>query len=161
MQSHGALTVVASAGDWGFLFVFFGAMLCIVGLFVWWSVRHGFHFVQVGFLYDEPPEEALRDWIGYYAAWLAGHGYAMTSNGFNTVTYQRRYVPRWAVVIAVLFFPIGLLALLARSTANLVVSAGEEPSGTYVGVSGDVPRLVAESLRRDASELRAAEVDVG
>jgi apolipoprotein N-acyltransferase len=143
--------LLASAGDWTVAVAFFVAMAAIIVLFVGWAVRHSFRFVQVGFQYDESPEDALRDWVGYYAGWLGSHGFTMSSHGLNTVTYSRRHFPRWSVIVAVLFFPLGLLALLARATANLVVTAAEEPTGTYVAVSGEVPRLVAKSLTLDAT----------
>ena len=50
----------------------------------------------------------------------------------SSVTAEWSYVPGWAVVIAVLLFPIGLVALVARTSASGTVIAESEGEGTVV-----------------------------
>ena len=145
--------VTASAGEWGLVGVLLLMILAIWGLYALWIVRHGARWVEVSFPYSTGPDEALRDWVGYYSEWLASNGWAMTSQGHGSITYWRRYFPSWSIAVAVLLFPLGLLALLARTDATLVVTAGagEGDRGTRLDVRGKVQRRVAKELESDAA----------
>jgi hypothetical protein len=67
------------------------------------------------------------------------HGYQVTSAGGNTLILSRRFTPTWAVIVAVigiLFFLIGLLALLVKETETLTVTLTESDGKTRVSISG-------------------------
>jgi hypothetical protein len=142
---------VASAGDWGLVGALVLGIALWWGLIAYWIFRHGVRLVDVEFPYDKPPDEALRDWAGYYTGWLASSGYIMVAEGLGIVTYSRRYAPRWAIGVALILFPIGLLALLAREEATLVVRAVPDSGRIRVSASGYVHRDVAKELERDAA----------
>jgi hypothetical protein len=144
---------VASAGDWGLVGALVLGIAAWWGFIAYWIFRHGVRLVDVDFPSDKAPDEALRDWAGYYTGWLASSGYIMVAEGLGTVTYLRRYAPRWAIGVALIFFPIGLLALLAREEATLVVRALPGSSGISVSASGYVHRDVAKELERDAAAV--------
>jgi hypothetical protein len=143
--------IASAAGDWAALAVVLLVILTVWGLYGFWIVRHRVTPVDVGFRYDKPPEEALREWAGFYTEWLASNGYLMVAQSLGTITYWRRYFPSWSIAVAVLFFPIGLLALLARRDATLVVTAAAESGGTRVDVRGDAHRPIARELESDAA----------
>lgn len=59
--------------------------------------------------------------------------------GPTTFRVTRRYVPTWAIVVAVIGFfcaLIGLLALLVRDTEILMIEIQEDPEGSKVTVTG-------------------------
>jgi hypothetical protein len=74
-------------------------------------------------------------------------GYEVRQVAGNCVHVTRRYVPAWALVVAILgvwFFPLGLPALLVRETEVLTVAVYEQDEGSYLGFSGMAePRIVA------------------
>src|SRR4051812_15233472 len=147
--------MIASAGDWAAAALLLLMIFTIWGLYAFWIVRHRVRAVEVAFHYDTPPEEALREWAGFYTEWLASNGYVMAAQELGSLTYWRRYFPSWAVAAAVLLFPIGLLALLVRRDATLVVSAAPGPASTRVDVRGNAHRPIARELEADAATARA------
>src|SRR5207302_6764775 len=65
-------------------------------------------------------------------------GYTVTTAGAGSVVLTRRFLPTWAIVVAIiglLLFLLGLLALLVRNTETVVVTLVEEPGGTRVTIS--------------------------
>ena len=61
--------------------------------------------------------------------------------------FDRRYIPWYAIALAILFFPIGLLALLIKNTANLLVGLEEESGQTQIKVDGSASRGVWRLIR--------------
>jgi Domain of unknown function (DUF1707) len=57
------------------------------------------------------------------------NGYRIVHQGANQLVLQRRRIPVWAIVIAVVFFPLGLLALLAKETDVVTVDITSTPDG--------------------------------
>ena len=53
---------------------------------------------------------------------------------------------KWAVVIAILFFPIGLAALFVKDDATITATFTPSDSGTVMLVSGKGPKAVAEAF---------------
>lgn len=70
--------------------------------------------------------------------------------GPNALTVTRKYIPTWAIVVAVigaLLFLIGLLALLYRETETLTITARDNGDGsTTVYVSGMATDLMVQRL---------------
>src|SRR4051812_22123364 len=97
--------MIASAGDWAAAALLLLMIFTIWGLYAFWIVRHRVRAVEVAFHYDTPPEEALREWAGFYTEWLASNGYVMAAQELGSLTYWRRYFPSWAVAAAVILFP--------------------------------------------------------
>jgi hypothetical protein len=70
-------------------------------------------------------------------------GIKVSTDGSNMIALERKYVPTWAIVVAVIgffCFLLGLLALLARSTETCTIMLAEAPGGTNIRVSGVLPR---------------------
>jgi hypothetical protein len=59
--------------------------------------------------------------------------------------YRKRF-PVWAIVLAVVFFPLGLLFLLAREEHNVGINFEPIPGGTRVTISGQASRPLMSAL---------------
>lgn len=66
-------------------------------------------------------------------------GCSVNLAGPHTLVVASTWTPGWAGVIAVILFPIGLLALLARNINTLVVTAAWRPEGSLLIFSGVAP----------------------
>lgn len=51
-------------------------------------------------------------------------------SGANSLVLEWSYIPGWAIVVAVLFFPLGLVALLARRSESGTVVASQQHGDT-------------------------------
>jgi len=73
-------------------------------------------------------------------------GYEVRQVAGNCVHVTRRYVPAWALVVAILgvwFFLLGLPALLVRETEVLTIAVYEQDEGSYLDFSGMAdPKIV-------------------
>ena len=82
------------------------------------------------------PEEVSQ---AVFASSAGVVGYTVTTAGSGTILLTRKYLPTWAIVVAILgvfLFLIGLLALLARNTETVSVTFAPAEGGTRVAVSG-------------------------
>jgi hypothetical protein len=80
---------------------------------------------------------------------LAGDGYRIVEQSARRLVLHRKHMPTWAIVIAILFFPIGLLALLARESDAVTVELFSDADGTTVThVQGVAPMNVRTSCAR-------------
>lgn len=50
----------------------------------------------------------------------------------DSLTAERTYLPGWAIVVAIIAFPFGLIALIARSSVTGTVIASQEADGIVV-----------------------------
>jgi hypothetical protein len=57
---------------------------------------------------------------------LADDGYVMVAQAGHTTVFERRFFPAWTVLVAIFFFPVGLLALLARGRESIVVVSQDD-----------------------------------
>jgi hypothetical protein len=100
-------------------------------------------FHQSVVLADKP--EVLMQ--GFVSASAGARGYTMNSAG-NSLVLTRKYLPTWAIVVAIIgafVFLIGLLALLIRNTETLTVALAEaDGGGTRLTISGlATPEMIA------------------
>lgn len=80
---------------------------------------------------------------------LAKAGYTATASSAESVTFTRRYLPGWAIVVGILTLPIGILILaLVRKTNILVVDLGAQDGTVIATASGAGPKRVAELLAK-------------
>jgi nicotinamide riboside transporter PnuC len=66
-------------------------------------------------------------------------GTQVTTDGASTITVERRYVPTWAIVVAVIgffFFFFGLFALLYRVREICQITLSDQQDGTLICVDG-------------------------
>jgi hypothetical protein len=101
------------------------------------------------------PDDVMQQII---SATAGAAGYTVNMGGTHTLILTRKYTPQWAIVVAVigiLFFLIGLLALLVKETETLTVAVAAIDGGTRVNISGQgTPELIAR-LENVAGSLPA------
>jgi len=66
--------------------------------------------------------------------------FQVVSQSETGVVFSRSYRPTWTIVVAVLLFPIGLLALIHQRTANVVFTIAPTEAGSRVTISGATRR---------------------
>jgi hypothetical protein len=65
-------------------------------------------------------------------------GYSLEAQDERSLTFVSRFRSGWVIFVAIFFFPIGLLALLAeKRTASLLVSMEGVPEGTQIIYAGE------------------------
>lgn len=107
------------------------------------------------------PDEATRRI--YTAVCQMGGGYSdgtqALMNGNSLITLTRKYLPTWAIVVAVLgalFLLIGLLALLARSTETCTISCQVGANGTTtISINGTLGQNVYNALQAVLAQMQA------
>ena len=89
-------------------------------------------------------EEHLNDLL----AAMSDQGYGLAAVGEDTARFERRHRPAWTVYVAVLLWPLGLLALLrVRAVSARVHVEPVEDGGTHVVVEGTLTAALRERLR--------------
>lgn len=78
---------------------------------------------------DFPPSEFASRILGMLSGPLANLGYAPTIQIEGSASYARRYSPWYFILLYIIFFPIGLLLLLARPIQTVAISWREEGEG--------------------------------
>lgn len=63
------------------------------------------------------------------------------------MTLHRRRIPVWAAVVAIFFFPFGLLALLAKVDENVAISLSPVQGGTQVTIAGQASTALQSALQ--------------
>jgi Domain of unknown function (DUF1707) len=94
------------------------------------------------------PDRAMQDLLRFVAPVLHGHGYELRERTPYRLLFERSRRPVWTFVIAVLFFPIGLLALLHKDQARVAIDLSPAGDGTLVAASGAAPLVVRQAFRR-------------
>jgi len=64
---------------------------------------------------------------------------AVATDGSSFINIERKYLPTWALVVAIIgffCFLLGLLALIARDSERCTITLQDLPGGTHVLVSG-------------------------
>jgi len=80
---------------------------------------------------------------------MRSHGYALELNSEANLVFVRKRRPAWTFVLAVLLFPVGLLALLHTERDEIVFELRDHGQETMINVSGRAPL----AIRRALSEL--------
>jgi hypothetical protein len=108
------------------------------------------HF-DLEFESDSQPEVVLQECLATWTGQLAANGYLLVAQSKTTVTYHRKH-RHWAVILlAIVFFPIGLLALLITGDATITATVeGRGVGGSALGITGKAPR----DVRQGFEELR-------
>ena len=92
----------------------------------------------------EEPEALMRSFV---AAAKGTVDYSIETAGPTTLVLTRKYLPTWALVVAIvgaLVFLLGLLALFVKNTEILTVSLAEVDAGTRVTMAGvATPDMIA------------------
>jgi hypothetical protein len=113
--------------------------------------------IMVQFVMPEPPSEALRTWQRERTEWMAHGKFTPTGQTADTLTYQRRSIPGWAVVCAILLFPLGLLAVFfARRVDLLSLRFEAHGPGCLVTLTGAAEERSRISITNLSNEYNAA-----
>lgn len=88
--------------------------------------------------------------LAQIAPLFVSRGYTLASHDETELVFTRAERPGWTIAVAILVFPIGLLALLHRRTANAIVAFVDGAQGTEVTVHGMAPL----GLQRAFAQLR-------
>lgn len=86
------------------------------------------------------------------------HGFRLAGAGLDVLAFERRHRPAWVWLVAVLAFPLGLLAFAVRDAHRVDITLDERaPERTLMTIHGMAPRSmrVAFGLLRDGSPVRA------
>ena len=67
-------------------------------------------------------------------------GYRLLGEAYGGFGLRRRRIPVWAIVLAVVFFPFGLLFLLVKTEDVVTVAIERAANGTQVSLSGRATR---------------------
>lgn len=78
---------------------------------------------------------------------LIADGYRLTSQLPTTLVLERTYRPGWTFFLAVILFPLGLVALLHTDSSQVVIHLEPAGSGTLAQVSGTARRRVRRAVR--------------
>lgn len=105
---------------------------------------------------DEPPDEALRLIADHLNVVRRAKVYLSAP---MTLTVEQERVPVWAVLVAILFFPIGLVTLwLARQISRVTIFAEPRGGGSRLTVDGEALRSLAPQID-EALSLVEKEID--
>jgi hypothetical protein len=62
---------------------------------------------------------------------LVEDGYTMVAQGRHTTVFEHRFFPAWTVLVSIFFFPLGLIALLARAWETVVIVSADGVLGLH------------------------------
>lgn len=100
----------------------------------------------------KPPVLAVDEVLGDVVTRLTGLGFVPQQEQPTRRVFVRSERPTWTIVVAVLFFPLGLIALAHRARSQVVVTASPTEHGmTAVDVFGTAPFAVRRAMRDRAS----------
>lgn len=107
----------------------------VIGLVVWLLTRftRDRNAPVSSALVQGAPDQVVRDLV---LALSGARNTTLRSDGSGTLTVDWSYIPAWAVFIAIIVFPIGLLALLARATVSGSIVADQELGMTRMRMAG-------------------------
>jgi hypothetical protein len=93
------------------------------------------------------PADVLRECLSEWNGQLSEHGYNLATQSEFGLTYLRRYRPWWLVLPCLIFFPIGLLALIYTEEAQITATVDRDAGGvTHLAVTGRAPKDIQEGF---------------
>ena len=84
-------------------------------------------------------ERAMGDLMAHVAPALAGHGYALSERTPYRLVFVRERRPVWTIVLAIVLFPLGLLALIYKEREQISIDLQPQGASTLVSASGVAP----------------------
>jgi hypothetical protein len=109
-------------------------------------------YFDLKFETSKQQQEVLREVLSACTGQLAANGYMLTSQSEVAITYHRKYRHWGVILLAVVFFPIGLLALLITDDATITatIERGDDSGGSVLIINGKAPK----NVRKGFEELR-------
>ena len=82
-----------------------------------------------------------------FTPWMARGGYLPNVTSPYSVSYSMRTFHTWQIVVAILFFPLGLIGLVAeKKEYRMDALFTEEPNATSILLSGEIPGKASGQL---------------
>jgi hypothetical protein len=88
------------------------------------------------------PEQVLQQVLSVSGA----DKYQPVMHSPQGVTLQRKKIPVWAIVVAIFFFPLGLIALFAKEDNTVGIGLEPVQGGTQVTISGQASNVLQSAL---------------
>ena len=93
----------------------------------------------------EPPADAMNRFVGHFTPWFLRGGWRAGAQTPTSITYEKSSFHTWQIVVAVIGFPIGLIALLAeKRQESLTATFTENDGGTAILMTGVISSEAAE-----------------
>lgn len=78
---------------------------------------------------------------------LVDHGYQVVSQSPTGLIFECKSRPPWTIIVAIIAFPIGLIALTVRRNEHILISLEQRSTGdTDMIVHGSAPRRVRKAF---------------
>jgi hypothetical protein len=94
------------------------------------------------------PDRAVEELLRSVAPALHGDGYVLRERTPHRLLFERSRRPVWTFVVAVLLFPLGLLALLHKDEARVAIDVSPTDDGALVSAGGVAPPAVRQAFQR-------------
>ena len=92
-------------------------------------------------------------WVGIVPAFmktvaprLFDAGYRLETQSQTMLMFGRKQRPAWTFVVAILAFPLGLIALLYEDESQVILAIDPGESETSVQISGTAPMTVRRAV---------------
>lgn len=104
------------------------------------------HSLPDRFVVESERSQVASRALARLAPLLVARGYALDRHDDRALVFTRDVRPAWTILVAVLVFPLGLLALLYRRRSTATVAFVDVEGGTEVTVDGDAPLGIRRAL---------------
>lgn len=92
-------------------------------------------------------EETRWQVLSAIAPRLVNYGYELVNQSPTELVFECKLRPPWTVLVAIVGFPIGLIALTVKRNERIVISLENGPEGgTHMIVHGNAPRRVRKAF---------------
>jgi hypothetical protein len=88
----------------------------------------------------------MAELIAHVAPPLNNFGYALIGREDGRLRFEREHRPLWTFAVAILLFPIGLLALLHKDRDRITIDLDEDDHGTNLVAIGVGPLAVRRAF---------------
>ncbi len=92
------------------------------------------------------PDRVAHDLLRYVAPTLHYHRYRLAERTPLRLVFTRKHQPAWTIVVAILLFPIGLLALLATKKDYITIDLAPHGDRTLMLAQGVGPLPVRQAF---------------
>ena len=108
----------------------------------------GKHYFAETWRAPTTPDRARQELLAHVAPPLQRNGYELREHTPHRLLFVRSRRPIWTIAVAVLVFPLGLLALLYTEESRVVIDLHPAGDGTLVSASGVAPLAVRQAFRQ-------------
>jgi len=84
-------------------------------------------------------ERTMAELMQHVAPPLARHGFALVERSPYRLVFRRTRRPAWTILLAIVLFPFGLLALLYQDSEQIAIDLQPQGTGTLVSATGIAP----------------------